>query len=74
MSSQTSGTQTRTLEEIHNDSMELAKASDGIIPFMDEEVGRLEDESAAFMAGERDNAVFTPFRLRQGVYGQRQAF
>jgi len=73
LSSQTSGTQTRTLEEIHNDSMELAKASDGIIPFMDEEVGRLEDESAAFMAGERDNAVFTPFRLRQGVYGQRQA-
>ena len=31
------------------------------------------DESAAFVAGERDNTVFTPFRLRQGVYGQRQA-
>ena len=73
MSSHTSRAQTRTPEEIHNDSLKLAKASDGIIPFMDEEVGRLEDESAAFMAGERDNAVFTPFRLRQGVYGQRQA-
>ena len=33
----------------------------------------MEDESAAFVAGERDNTVFTPFRLRQGVYGQRQA-
>jgi sulfite reductase beta subunit-like hemoprotein len=40
---------------------------------MDEEVVRLEDESAAFVSGELDNAVFTPFRLRQGVYGQRQA-
>ncbi len=73
MSSQTSDTPTRTLEDIHKDSLELAKSSDGIIPFMDEEVGRLEDESAAFEAGERENTVFTPFRLRQGVYGQRQA-
>ena len=72
MSSQTSNQQ-RTLEQIHQDSLELAKSSQAIIPFMDEEVGLLEDESAAFVAGERDNAVFTPFRLRQGVYGQRQA-
>ena len=74
MSSQTSDQRTRTQEEIHHDSLELARSSSqAIIPFMDEEVGRLEDESAAFVAGERDNTVFTPFRLRQGVYGQRQA-
>ena len=70
MSSQTSIQ--RTLEDIHQDSLELARSSAAIIPFMDEEVVRLEDESAAFESGERDNAVFTPFRLRQGVYGQRQ--
>ncbi len=71
MSSQTSSQQ-RTLEDIHHDSLELAKSSDAIIPFMDEEVVRLEEESANFESGEVDNAAFTPFRLRQGVYGQRQ--
>ena len=71
MSTQTSSQQ-RTLEDIHHDSLELAKSSDAIIPFMDEEVVRLEEESANFESGELDNAVFTPFRLRQGVYGQRQ--
>ena len=72
MSSQTSSHQ-RTLEDIHHDSLELAKSSEAIIPFMDEEVVRLEEESARFDSGELDNTVFTPFRLRQGVYGQRQA-
>ena len=62
----------RTLEDIHHDSLELARSSEAIIPFMDEEVVRLEEESANFESGELDNAVFTPFRLRQGVYGQRQ--
>ena len=71
MSTQTSSQQ-RTLEDIHHDSLELAKSSDAIIPFMDEEVVRLEEESANFESGELDNAFFTPFRLRQGVYGQRQ--
>jgi sulfite reductase beta subunit-like hemoprotein len=40
---------------------------------MEDEIQRFEAESASFQAGEQDNAVFTPFRLRQGVYGQRQA-
>ena len=60
-------------EKIHEESMELAKASSAIIPFMDYEIQRLEEESAAFQAGEQDQAQFTPFRLKQGVYGQRQA-
>ncbi len=63
----------RTLEDIHHDSLDLARSSEAIIPFMDEEVVRLEEGSAAFTSGEMDNTVFTPFRLRQGVYGQRQA-
>ena len=72
MSTQTSGQQ-RTQEEIHNDSLDLARSSPAIIPFMDEEVVRLEEESEKFTSGEQDNLQFTPFRLRQGVYGQRQA-
>ena len=60
-------------EQVHEESMEMAKASSSIIPFMDYEIQRLEEESAAFEAGEHDMAQFTPFRLRQGVYGQRQA-
>ena len=40
---------------------------------MEDEVQRFEGESYKFLAGEQDNAEFTPFRLRQGIYGQRQA-
>ena len=72
MSTRTSSQQ-RTQGDIHSDSLELARSSEAIIPFMDEEVVRLEEESARFESGEQDNATFTPFRLRQGVYGQRQA-
>ena len=71
MSTQTPS-QRRTQEDIHRDSLELARSAPSIIPFMDEEVVRLEEESASFVSGEQDNATFTPFRLRQGVYGQRQ--
>ena len=69
MTSQTKITQ----EQIHQESIELTKNSLGIIPFMEDEIQRFEAESASFQAGEQDNTVFTPFRLRQGVYGQRQA-
>lgn len=72
MSTQTPS-QRRTQQDIHQDSLELARTAQSIIPFMDEEVVRLEEESASFTAGEQENATFTPFRLRQGVYGQRQA-
>ncbi|PKB68511.1 MAG: hypothetical protein BZY81_01665 [SAR202 cluster bacterium Io17-Chloro-G4] len=44
-----------------------------MIPHIDYEIQRLEEEAAAFKAGEREVTEFTPFRLRQGVYGQRQA-
>ena len=59
-------------EEIHKDSLRLAQHSKGVIPYMEQEVVSLEEEIKAFRAGERDDSQFMPFRLRQGVYGQRQ--
>ena len=60
-------------ERIHQESIDLGAKAPGIVPFMEEEMVRFEGESARFQAGEIDNTEFTPFRLRQGVYGQRQA-
>ena len=72
MTSHTSTGQATTPETLYAESLELAKNSHSIIPFMEDEIVRLEEESAAFVAGERENTEFTPFRLKQGVYGQRQ--
>ncbi|MFQ5859938.1 MAG: nitrite/sulfite reductase [Dehalococcoidia bacterium] len=44
----------------------------GIIPYLPEEVDLFEAEVQAFRAGERDEVAFQAFRLKQGVYGQRQ--
>ncbi|CAI8043049.1 Sulfite reductase [ferredoxin] 2 [Geodia barretti] len=52
--------------------MNLAPDATGIIPFMEDEIVRFDAEVDRFRSGELDNTVFTPFRLRQGVYGQRQ--
>ena len=60
-------------EEIYRESLDLASTAPGVIPFMESEVQRFEAESARYQSGEQDNLEFTPFRLRQGVYGQRQA-
>jgi len=68
-----SNTQATTQESIYEKSLELSKDSQSIIPFMEDEIVRLEEESAAFIGGKRENTEFTPFRLKQGVYGQRQA-
>ncbi len=65
--------QQRTQEEVYRESLELAATAPGVIPFMESEVVNFEEESARYQSGEQDNAEFTPFRLRQGVYGQRQA-
>ncbi|MDA1129213.1 MAG: nitrite/sulfite reductase [Chloroflexi bacterium] len=73
MTSHTPTGQAKTPETTYQESLELSKNSQSIIPFMEDEIVRLEEESAAFVAGERENTVFTPFRLKQGVYGQRQA-
>ena len=73
LTSNTSTGSEKSLEAIYNESLELSKKSQSIIPFMDDEIGRLEEESAKFVAGQLENTEFTPFRLKQGVYGQRQA-
>ena len=58
--------------EVHEASIQLAPEAPGIIPFMEDEIQRFDAEVDRFRTGELDNTVFTPFRLRQGVYGQRQ--
>ena len=73
MSTPTGATALTSQEKIHQESLELSQTSPGIIPHVESEIERLEEASAAFEAGEKDAAEFTPFRLRQGVYGQRQA-
>ena len=60
-------------EEIYRESLESAATAPGVVPFLESEVQRFEAESARYQSGEQDNLEFTPFRLRQGVYGQRQA-
>ena len=72
MSSQAERVRPVSQEEIHEESMELARKSKGVIPYMEQEIVSLEEEIKAFRAGEREDSQFMPFRLRQGVYGQRQ--
>ena len=43
-----------------------------VIPIRDEEFDDFETEATAFLDGQRDEAKFIGFRLKQGVYGQRQ--
>ncbi len=69
----TSQAQIPSPEDIHESSIRLATDGSAIIPFMEDEIQRFDAEVDRFQTGELDNTVFTPFRLRQGVYGQRQA-
>ena len=73
LTSQVEPTRQPTQEDIHRRSLSLTPDAPGIIPFLEDEIQRFEVESALYQAGEQDNLQFTPFRLRQGVYGQRQA-
>ena len=44
----------------------------GVIPYLAIEPEEFEAEAKRYRSGEIDDAVFTPWRLRRGVYGQRQ--
>ena len=44
-----------------------------VIPILEREFDDFDTEAAAFRRGETEPDVFTGFRLKQGVYGQRQA-
>jgi sulfite reductase beta subunit-like hemoprotein len=43
-----------------------------VIPILEREFDDFDTESARFLRGELDGEEFTRFRLKQGVYGQRQ--
>jgi sulfite reductase beta subunit-like hemoprotein len=44
-----------------------------VIPILEDEFDDFRSEAGSFLAGEREELAFIPFRLKQGVYGQRQA-
>ena len=44
-----------------------------VIPILEEEFEDFDTEARAFLRGETEEATFIGFRLKQGVYGQRQA-
>jgi sulfite reductase beta subunit-like hemoprotein len=44
-----------------------------VIPILEREFDDFDTESGKFLRGESSEDDFVPFRLRQGVYGQRQA-
>jgi sulfite reductase (ferredoxin) len=43
-----------------------------VIPILEKEFEDFETEATEFLAGNREEALFIGFRLKQGVYGQRQ--
>lgn len=43
-----------------------------VLPVLAAEIENFEEQVRKFQAGEVDDTVFTRFRLRQGIYGQRQ--
>jgi sulfite reductase beta subunit-like hemoprotein len=44
-----------------------------VIPILEDEFDDFSSEAGGFLAGEQDADTFIPFRLKQGVYGQRQS-
>lgn len=45
----------------------------GVIPYLPEEIDAFQKEADRFLAGGIEETEFIKFRLKQGVYGQRQA-
>ncbi|MGH2873053.1 MAG: nitrite/sulfite reductase, partial [Solirubrobacteraceae bacterium] len=55
------------------DNPELVENVPGhVIPILEREFDDFDTESTRFLAGERQEEEFIKFRLRQGIYGQRQ--
>ncbi|MEA2412989.1 MAG: hypothetical protein QOC77_3550, partial [Thermoleophilaceae bacterium] len=44
-----------------------------VIPILEREFDDFDNEAEKFLAGQMEEDEFIKFRLRQGVYGQRQA-
>ncbi len=49
MTSNTVNAQQVTQEEVYRESLKLSQSSPGVIPFMEDEIVRLEAESAKFL-------------------------
>ena len=59
---------------MHEESRKpLSRETLGVIPVIPEELDDFETQATRFRNGEIDNSEFLPYRLRRGVYGQRQA-
>ncbi len=50
----------------------LSNVPGHVIPILADEFDDFTSEAGSFLAGEREEGTFIPFRLKQGVYGQRQ--
>ena len=46
--------------------------SNGIVPYVPAEADEFQEMAASYKRGEIKDAEFTPWRLRRGIYGQRQ--
>ena len=53
--------------------LEMTGQASAVIPILDGELDDFETEATAFREAQRDETEFMLYRLRQGVYGQRQA-
>ena len=62
----------RSMPERHQESLELSNTSNGVIPFVEQEVKEYTERVHDFKNGSLNEAPFMSFRLHQGVYGQRQ--
>ena len=54
-------------------TIERTDVAGRVIPIIEQEFEDFTTEASEFLAGNRDEAKFIGFRLKQGVYGQRQS-
>jgi sulfite reductase beta subunit-like hemoprotein len=54
------------------DPIVLENVPGHVIPILEREFDDFDSEAESFLRGEQGEDTFIPFRLRQGVYGQRQ--
>src|SRR5918994_737823 len=51
----------------------IANVPGHVIPILEREFDDFDNEAEKFLGGQTEEAEFIGFRLKQGVYGQRQA-
>jgi len=60
-------------KERHKESLKLSSRSNGIIPYIEQEIEEYKQEVGAYRSGKLEEPAFMAIRLKQGVYGQRQS-